>query len=75
MRGNRSAFGFLSIGSPIVGNLKPIIQIDCEPNSYILGTHNNNNTNNNNNNLIIKKKIRAAIPMAVRSISLWVIVD
>ena len=47
--GNRSILRFSSIGSPIVGNPKPTIQIDCEPNSYILGTHDNNNNNNNNN--------------------------
>ena len=29
---NMSVFKLLSKGSPIIGNLKPTIQIDCEPN-------------------------------------------
>ena len=59
--GNRSILRLSSIGSPIVGNPKPIIQIDCEPNSYILGTHNNNN-NNNNNLIIFLKKLGGPVP-------------
>ena len=37
--GNGRVFELPSIDPPIVGNPKPTIQIDCEPNSHILGTH------------------------------------